>query len=83
MKKSFELLQILTTALKPSDGRRHSLTLADDGSATLILALSANGGFYKFNLDEDDFEEPADTLADEVLDLFRQAVREESVKPAG
>lgn len=82
MRTAYELLRILTKGIEPSKGCSHSLTLADGGK-TLVLSISANGGFYKFNLDDDDFDEDPFTLSEVVLDLFRQAVRDESTKPRG
>lgn len=81
MKTTIALMQQLTVRLAPSTGRKHSITLAEDRK-TLIVALSANAGWYKFTLDEGDFDKDPATLANEILELFSQAVREEALKQA-
>lgn len=79
MKTTIMLLQQLTSHLEPMEGRRHNISLAED-QKTLIVALSANGGWYKFTLDDGDFAKDSTTLTDEILELFRSAVHEEASK---
>ncbi len=80
MNTTYELLQRLTDCVPPAVGKHHSLTIAED-IVGLVLGIYANGGWYKFTLDANDFDKDPDILVDEVLELFRQAVKDELAKP--
>lgn len=80
MRTAFELLATLTDRLAPPVGFHHNITLAEDGK-NIILSLATTSGFHRFNIDDTDLDKDSDTLADEVLELFRRHAGEKCLAP--
>lgn len=62
---ALELLQRMTEAVPPPEGRKHALLLSEDGKG-LTLHLTLGVGFLPVILEEEDYAKTASGLADEV-----------------
>lgn len=77
MKKTFELLEILTVKFPPEPPASHLVKISTNTPGNLSVAICFKGAWQEFYLSEEDFDKPASELAEEIAALMP---REELVK---
>jgi len=74
LKHAHGLLTKLNELLPPTGGKRHNITLSDDGSMVVTLAMDR---FWPFKLKDDDLLRVGESVALEIVDIYKSAENEE------